>query len=446
MNPTFDTLQQVMSLNFLSNAVSSVIDTYDALQTLARQRIGDTLADNTVQAMIGQWDLVWGPVIFSNSADPSQPDKKVVVDNLMFVAQRNDSQDYVVATAGTNPISWFGWFVEDFSVRETVPWPYGTAPAGLEPRISKGTAVGVNILWTMQDQGLTVQDFLEQQVAQASGTMNVTVTGHSLGGALSAGTALALFDTQATWNPDGKAVVAAVPSAGATLGDADFATYYSQQLGLRTNRIWNSLDIVPHAWNLSLLAQASNLYSPFLAPNLLINGFVALASSAAAGNGYTQINAEMPGLPSQVNLDMVFAPTPLSSLLLDLVQDTVTGILKKHLSGITLDIAEAYVKAVIAKLKQKWGEAAFDVPQSEITARMQQENTAADLSTLGAGSLRVGETSFPNINDFLAWLQQQFSGLLSFLGQAGYQHVTVYFYSLGIQELVARMTQIEQES
>lgn len=264
--------------------------------------------------------------------------------------------------------------------------------------------------------------------------------------------ALALVDTQAEWDRDGKAVISVLPSAGATPGDADFARHYDQQLGLHTNRVWNSLDIVPHAWHRNLLTQAGNLYSPFLPPNTLINGLVGLATGISAANNYTQLNAQTPGLASQVNLDSVFAPTPLSAIVLDALQTVVIGILQKNLSGVALTIAEAFVQEVIAKLKQAWQngalhvtEAMLSVTQTELEDQMRQQNGGVNLSTVQAQDLKAAGHTFSNLADFLNWLRGELSAMLSFLAQAGYQHVTVYFYMLGVEAYALRSSQIDAE-
>ncbi len=451
MTPTYNTQQQVFCLSMLSNSASSLKKPLEELQAIATQRITKTLADPQIIGLIGTWQLVWGPEVFSNAADPNQPQKPVVSDNLLYVAQRENSNDFVIATAGTNPISWFGWFVEDFSVRETVAWPFAQPP-GLSPKIAKGTSVGLDILLAMKDQGVSLTNFLKATVAKTDVRCQLAVAGHSLGGALSAALALALVDTQAEWDSEGKAVISVLPSAGATPGDEDFARYYDQQLGLHTNRIWNSLDIVPHAWDRALLTQAGNLYTPFLTPNTLINGLVTLATSISAANNYTQLNAQTPGLASQVNLDSVFAPTPLSALVLDGLQTLVIGILKQHLSGVALTLAEAYVKEVIAKLKQEWQNGAqhvtetmLSVSPAELEDQMRQANAGINLNNLQASDLQADGHSFGDLGSFLHWLRSELSGMLSFLAQAGYQHVVVYFYMLGVEEYAWRSSQIDTE-
>ncbi|MGH9905070.1 MAG: lipase family protein [Pyrinomonadaceae bacterium] len=63
----------------------------------------------------------------------------------------------------------------------------------------------------------------------------ISVTGHSLGGALSPAVALWLSDTKAQWDPSGRSSLACLPSAGPTSGDQAFATYY-MEANLRASR------------------------------------------------------------------------------------------------------------------------------------------------------------------------------------------------------------------
>jgi hypothetical protein len=205
----------------------------------------------------------------------------------MYVASNADKTQYVVAIAATNSHSKYDWDDEDFDVETTVAWaeafptlpPYGVpvfTPA-LRPSISSATQLGVNNLLgmidTIQHTNQTLSQFLAALPTTTTGGAQLTFAGHSLAGALSPTLALALF------NPDGGALalgdwaaVAVYPTAGATPGNSDFATFFSKVLPpvaaaksspryqTWNQDTWNTIDIVPHAWEIATLDQIATLY------------------------------------------------------------------------------------------------------------------------------------------------------------------------------------------
>jgi hypothetical protein len=219
------------------------------------------LNNPTVKAQIGDWSVVWGPIVYYH--DP----KVQAWDNVMYVAKGTDpvklTPVYVIAIAGTNPKSVFDWFFEDFDTKNTVNWSNTQPETGT---ISQGTQTGLKILQNMRDQStnLSLLEFLSNEIKTQTVTeIEVITTGHSLGGALSPVFGLWLSENQNIWNSQAKNITLSTQySAGATPGDQTFATYFDNtDLGKNhTNRIWNSLDIVPHAWNKDQLAQIPKLY------------------------------------------------------------------------------------------------------------------------------------------------------------------------------------------
>ncbi|NEO58389.1 MAG: lipase family protein, partial [Okeania sp. SIO3B5] len=91
------------------------------------------------------------------------------------------------------------------------------------------------------------------------------------------------------------------PSAGPTPGNRDFSTYYDSRLGNSTTRIWNDIDIVPHAWNEKMLSKIPNLYQPEIQANQVVKNFVAGAQLLVLLRNYTQILPATPGLEGTVN-------------------------------------------------------------------------------------------------------------------------------------------------
>ncbi len=422
MAPVYNKLQQAFCLNLIANSASSKLGSAQKLQRIASREIEAVLSNQRIRELIGSWDVIWGPVVWQHKGGD-------VADNTMYVARNADTTDgnneVVVAIAGTNPISWFGWLVEDFKVYKTAPWPFNNHTGDLEPRISEGTATGLDVLFhkmSFNDQTLT--EFL----TTLSGTpLDITVTGHSLGGALSASTALALADLQGReneWDPDRNAVVSAVPSAGPTPGTADFAQYYTQRIGTRTNRIWNVLDVVPHAWQINQLVQAPHLYYPYLPPNPLIELAVGAAIvDSKVGGTYIQINEQTPGLPGQVYLDKVYGPeSPLTEIEHSLFKVAVN----KLIAALGKKEGWPTWKVVLLQRVADWLLKRFQSGKGWLHSIVLPDLEKA----VRLGDLGIPEDAKPELVDLVIEL----NGLLLFLIQAAAQHVVAYPGLMGVNE------------
>ena len=94
--------------------------------------------------------------------------------------------------------------------------------------ITDGTYVGISNLLNMTSGGKSLVEYLN---TLTPGTATLTVTGHSLGGALSPTLALAFVDpTNPLLSNWSKSQVNAYPTAGATPGNQAFASYYLDTL------------------------------------------------------------------------------------------------------------------------------------------------------------------------------------------------------------------------
>jgi hypothetical protein len=309
--PSYNAEQILFSLSMFSNYASMTRGDSDSLTRLLTEDLNKIFPNDTVIHFIGQWEIVWGPVVYVPDGIQQQQA------NASYIVEYKGPQPnsgppiprYVIATAGTNPYSFFGWFVEDFEVVNQVDWPWAQ-PAGMNPKIAEGTSKGMKIITeTMEFEGANVFDFLSQMTSETDEAFTIATVGHSLGGALSPTLALEMVDRQNEWDPNGIATVVTSPSAGPSAGNADFATYYNNRLGSRTNRIWNKIDVVPHAWPVHLLREIPSLYVPDIPQLSLLETIVELIIWRTRNGNYTQIVGDGNQLqgqydPSAVNPDL----------------------------------------------------------------------------------------------------------------------------------------------
>lgn len=276
----YTTDQIYFCLNALSN-ISAHYNKQSDIQNLTSSAVSKVLADPTIQGLIGSWKPVWGPIVNTVLGNAS---------NTMFVAQNTTTGEYVVAIAGTDPSSFFDWIIEDADVKVIVPWNILKAPGA---NISLATSTGLTLLRGMQYSGQHVLDFLNSQKAT-----NITVTGHSLGGALSPVMALFLSDNMAKGTN-----ISCRPTAGATPGDAAFANYWDKsEVGSNANtvRVWNAFDVVPHAYENDMLLQIPDLYTPTITCPADLVVTVKNIAQDTAGKNYTQLLRNTLGFASAV--------------------------------------------------------------------------------------------------------------------------------------------------
>ena len=269
-DPT-DCKQLMLSFAYAADLSQSLIGDLATVTQTTKERIDCLLA---ATPEFEGWSTTWGPAIqleplVGRGADSPNPLWFLTETpaNTMVVFSRAGSNDHVVAIAGTNPLSLYGWLVEDFKITPEA-WPFGTGDSGY---ITKGTLDGLEILIALEDGSTSLAKYL----ATVTGSPGVTVyvTGHSLGGALSPALGLWLADTQGQasgWDPGSNASLAVYPFAGATPGDQHFAAYLNGKLpGDALVVVNNTNDVVPHAWNPTSLAQIQTLYPVGIRPVLL---------------------------------------------------------------------------------------------------------------------------------------------------------------------------------
>ncbi|NKY28911.1 hypothetical protein NG2371_02658 [Nocardia gamkensis] len=232
-----------------ANLVNSISKEDNDLEGTLSQKIQQYLDTN--RGVIGGWEIVWGPGVALFDTD------LYAVNALYMVRSTEDRSRYVLAMAGSTDALVFDWLVEDSFILQT-PWFANSAAMH-----TIGTAIGVKTLINIRPSGRrpgaghTLPEFLSTLGDKA---IDLTVTGHSLGGALSLTLALFLRDTQWLWDNSEKAKIGVLSTAGPSFCNQEFVDYTTQRLQ-RVQRYANDLDIVPHMWNPPDIDGAKALYS-----------------------------------------------------------------------------------------------------------------------------------------------------------------------------------------
>ncbi|EKU96430.1 Lipase (class 3) [Leptolyngbya sp. PCC 7375] len=294
-NGTYSFEQQIFSISWSTILSFNFKGEASEIASKTKESLVNVLEDKEIQKLIGVWNLVWGPGIY---ADSFVGEEKSL--NMMFiVVPEGDPEQAVVAIAGTNGSSLMDWIVEDFNVKETVPWPYG--PSSGEAEISKGTYFGLDKLVNLEsvdptsNASITAQQYLSRRPFK-----NIMVTGHSLGGALSPCYSLYLDETRSQWDLSESTIISCLPTAGPTPGDLNFSQYYDSKLSKTTHRQWNLMDVVPHAFNTELLAQVPDLYEPDLSASVGVKLLVRWIQRDTKSLDYLNIAPDAKGFPSKV--------------------------------------------------------------------------------------------------------------------------------------------------
>lgn len=256
---------------------------YDAPEGTPKNFVPDTLwgnAQTKVEAAIDKYNTsfssnaqkIWGPVLVNaTSKDPKYKDEFSVTDNLIYAVTLPDPtlpnhQLIVVSIAGTNVLSFDGWYKEDFNVEQVdLNVPNTTA---LAPKVYKG---GNDVLTTYQTlKDVLIEDADKQELIgaviaaaksfeQEGKTVEVIVTGHSLGGGLTPVFG-AYIGSNTTLRSVSNLTVNCYPFAGPTAGNQDFLDFLTdQKIGLFPTVNFN--DVVPKAWLVDDLNSLFQLYS-----------------------------------------------------------------------------------------------------------------------------------------------------------------------------------------
>ncbi len=369
MTGRYDKNATVLSLAWTSYINNGMEASPEELRRHAEQDVPKILSDPKVTAEIGQWDLLWGPVVNTQS---QTCDNRCYSDNTMFLVKGKDPDHpekdmLVLAIAGTNFSSLFDWGTEDFDVTTMVEWPNASADASFfsyfstptttqDPNVSQtgnyisaGINVGVNILLNeMTYEGKTVVEYLKDNFGEMDDSMELAVTGHSLGGGLSPVLALALKDGQGYWNPKGKFQLTTYPFAGQSPGNGPFASYFFTRIPTEDfHGHYNSLDVVPKGFATETLNEVQNLYAkidPHLANQCVIGEVIHCVKPAVEPFQYTSLySAE-----NQFTYETTYSDTTYQEALDDYSEQCsdICYAVIKYACGILGDASEAYARTI----------------------------------------------------------------------------------------------------
>jgi hypothetical protein len=257
--------QTMLALAFLSDAQSSKrINNKMASEMKCVADLNDNLAATIVNSKIGHWtcENVWIWV------DDKQARNTIVIFS-------NQDNELVIGVAGTNFVNAYDWFVEDTETDSMLPWNKDIIHTQKENLIAnsgyiaKGTAIALQKVWNLKDSGLDhsepqiISGWLYQYLSENTNIDKVTVTGHSLGGAISPVLALALSENKNLWKPESakNIDIKSYVFAGPTPGDQQFVSYVENNSDITIHSIYNKNDVVSHAWSLDMINKVSTLYS-----------------------------------------------------------------------------------------------------------------------------------------------------------------------------------------
>jgi hypothetical protein len=154
----------------------------------------------------------------------------------------------------------------------------------VQPKISQATFNGLHALssavtrrgdWfnnSPTKMCLTISEMIGHKLQELAGKqappIELSITGHSLGGALAPTVGLWLADTQASWDPEDRVTLDVYAFAGPSPGNGSFANHFHEMFGNRYHGIVNHHDIVTKGWALQSTREIPKTYAPTIKANL----------------------------------------------------------------------------------------------------------------------------------------------------------------------------------
>jgi len=280
-------LEQMQTNLTLSYVVGVGQNTQDPTSDIVYREILVCLNKSKMTA--DRFSIVWGPAVYVDS--------EFAANVTMVVKNEVDPNDYRVVTSGTSANSIFDIFSEDFGFYPTTPFT-DDPECPSSAYISTGTATGLKKIFETAPS-ISPTNFLVDFLKTLPKGSNITVTGHSLGGVLASTLALSLMYKL----KDSNVNIYCHAFAGPTAGNDVFANYSDMKLKGRLLRIWNTLDIVPRAWNEKDLKSILTLYpeKTYPVPDDVSN-FInqALATIEEYNLNYTQLGLKDTSLQNKL--------------------------------------------------------------------------------------------------------------------------------------------------
>lgn len=207
---------------------------------------GETLADQQARILKGiNWLIGSGTAAFGWNAIWCALSQDRA--NLVYIAEDADGNLAVVfrGTITGSPID----TLEDMNVGTMLPFAPASSTSGMISAGAMEAFTEVMNATNAEPNGNSLLQVLWNLLIRNDQSINIYVTGHSLGGAIA--TTVALFLSTFAWAvPANKPTLYVYTFAAPTAGDANFAKAFDDAFpaGSAFMGIWNQYDAVPNAW------------------------------------------------------------------------------------------------------------------------------------------------------------------------------------------------------
>ncbi len=294
---------------------------------------------------VGVAETVWGPVAYRKKGI-------LLTDSLMFVVKDSvtrgkGTDSYTLVIRGTNPGSLASWIFQDLAVSGLVPWRRRSPKSPLENAwISMATDNALEIHQSLEYRGKTVLDWLVSLLAgNKSAKIDLSITGHSLGGLMSTAFALFLREELAAAGLAHRVNFSICAFAGPTAGNGAFSAALEEAFGDGLTLYDNPLDLAPLAWDeKNLSGRMPTLYEPAIRPNGIERDGLAAFAQAVRGLGYAKPVRRVAAVPSSV------VEVPFNDYLLEAIVQHVVPYAEEALReapGHAVDVVREIVKKLL---------------------------------------------------------------------------------------------------